>query len=272
MAGLNHRELAEELLNIKPTAGLITRPSAREENFSMDDAYAVGFEIAGIQKARGRKTVGRKIGFTNPALWERMGLDAVIWSYVYDNTLQHASNNKANYSLKGTAAPKIEPEIVFKLKSDLTAGSEDAASILETVEWVAFGYEIVDCNYANWRFKPADMVADFGFHAGLIVGEPHPVKDIGRLVSQLQGVKVKLFKNEELAAEGAGKNVMGSPALSLGSVAGIISRQKEGGPLAAGEIITSGTLTEAQPVTPGETWRTELEGLDLPPFSITFTG
>jgi 2-oxo-3-hexenedioate decarboxylase len=39
-------------------------------------------------------------------------------------------------------------------------------------------------------------------------------------------------------------------------------------PLAAGEIITTGVLTDAHPVAPGETWRTEVTG--FPGLSITF--
>jgi hypothetical protein len=34
-------------------------------------------------------------------------------------------------------------------------------------------------------------------------------------------------------------------------------------PLAAGEIVTTGTLTRALPVSAGETWRTELTGVAL---------
>jgi 2-oxo-3-hexenedioate decarboxylase len=41
--------------------------------------------------------------------------------------------------------------------------------------------------------------------------------------------------------------------------------------LAAGEIVTTGTVTRAFPVAPGETWRTELHGLDLPAMTIRFT-
>jgi len=41
----------------------------------------------------------------------------------------------------------------------------------------------------------------------------------------------------------------------------VLSRQPQFEPLAAGEIITTGTLTAALPVRPRETWSSGYEGL-----------
>jgi 2-oxo-3-hexenedioate decarboxylase len=41
--------------------------------------------------------------------------------------------------------------------------------------------------------------------------------------------------------------------------------------LAAGEVITTGTLTRAFSVKPGETWVSEMNGLPIGPLSVTFT-
>lgn len=270
MSNLDLRELATELMTAHTSAGLITRPSARDEAFDMATAYAVGAELLTLQHNAGHTPVGRKIGFTNKSLWPRLELDAVIWSYMYDNTVHYATNNSATISLAGMVAPKIEPEIVFKLRSPLTSGFEDAAAILEAVEWIALGFEIVDCNYANWRFKASDMVADFGFHAAMLIGEPQPLGEIAKLVEQLPVLKLRLSKNGQVVAEGEGKNVMDSPALSLGSVAAGISRQPDAAPLAIGEVITTGTITDAQFIQVGEEWSAEVEGLTLPRLSVSF--
>jgi len=45
---------------------------------------------------------------------------------------------------------------------------------------------------------------------------------------------------------------------------------KESPPLAAGEIVITGTLTDAHPVAPGETWRTEISGLPLGDLELSF--
>jgi 2-oxo-3-hexenedioate decarboxylase len=180
-------------------------------------------------------------------------------------------DNKATFSLANRVAPKLEPEIVFKLSAPLPEGSEDAAKVLEAVEWIALGFEIVDCHYSGWRYKAPDFVADFGFHVALIIGEPHPVSEFSGLAEQLANCKLKLFKNGEPVAEGGGKNVLENPALSLGCLAGTLAKQPGAATLAAGEVITSGTMTDAQFVAAGEEWVAELEGLALPRLTINFT-
>jgi len=42
-------------------------------------------------------------------------------------------------------------------------------------------------------------------------------------------------------------------------------------PLAAGEIVTTGTVTRAFPIASGERWSTRVEGLPLPGLDVTFT-
>ena len=57
-----------------------------------------------------------------------------------------------------------------------------------------------------------------------------------------------------------GANVLGSPLISLGYLVDLLEKQPGRQPLRAGEIITTGVLTDAHPVAPGETWRTEISG------------
>jgi 2-keto-4-pentenoate hydratase len=40
--------------------------------------------------------------------------------------------------------------------------------------------------------------------------------------------------------------------------------------LAAGEIISTGTMTDAAPVAPGQTWSTEFEGGELSGLTVRF--
>jgi 2-oxo-3-hexenedioate decarboxylase len=40
--------------------------------------------------------------------------------------------------------------------------------------------------------------------------------------------------------------------------------------LVAGEMVTTGTLTRALSVAPGQIWSTELQGVDLRPVSVRF--
>ncbi len=272
MSEVNYREIANSLFAIRPTAGIVPPPSATNPNFSIEDGYAVGAELLRLRMGSGYSPIGRKIGFTNKTIWPDLGMSTVIWAHVYDKTLQYAIDNAATLSLEGMAAPFIEPEIVFKLSSVPAEGIKDELGLLKNVEWVALGFEIVDCNYPDWTFKPADAIADFGLHAALIVGDPHPVteENLPELARKLREFQVFLYKGAEKVADGLGSNVLDSPALALGWLTDTLSQQPDTTPLTAGEIITTGTLTKALPVSPGEIWSAEVAGIALPKLTISF--
>jgi len=243
-------------------------PSARDARFDLPAAYAVQAELVRRRRAAGRTTVGRKVGFANKALWRILKLETVVWAHMYDDTVRYATANAAPLSLAHMRSPKIEPEIVFKLAKP-SAGGVDAAAILDAVEWLALGFEIIDCPFPGWQFQPVDFVASFGFHAALVVGEPRRIDPAqAAIVEQLQKFTVKLLRNGEIVDEGSGKNVLRSPLLCLGELAASIARQPGAEPLAAGEIVSTGTITTSQPIAAGETWTARVDGLDVPDLTL----
>lgn len=225
---------------------------------------------ARMRRASGRITVGRKVGFANKAMWRVLKLDTLVWAHMYDDTVRSAQDGASSLPLSCMYSPKIEPEIVFKLKKPPPSGNLEPAAVLDAVEWLALGFEIIDCVFPDWKFQPVDFVASFGLHAALVVGTPLRVEGaiIPALVEQLPRFTVRLMKNGELVEEGSGKNSLRSPALCLGELAAGIARQPNAEPLGAGELISSGTLTTSQPIAPGETWSAEVEGIGLPPVSL----
>ena len=248
-------------------------PSARAAGLTLDQAYAVETELARRRRAAGHATVGRKVGFANKALWRVMGLSTVAWASMYDDTVHHAATNDTSLSIGRMFSPKIEPEIMMKLKAQLAAGVAEPAAALEAVEWIALGFEVIDCPFPDWKFQPVDFVAAYGFHAALIVGTPIRIEGemIPSLAEALSRFTVRLLRNGELAEEGSGKNVLRSPALCLAELASAAAGQAGATPLAADEIISTGTLTTSRPIAPGETWTAEVEGLDLPALTVRVT-
>lgn len=258
--------LAHELLHAFNTGQMIPLPpSTRDPVFDVNSAYAVESSFARLRVASGRTTTGRKVGYANKAMWRILKLETLVWAHMYDDTVHYAAGNEGTLSLAKLRAPKIEPEIVFKLNQPVAAGNALAA-----VEWVAAGFEIIDCPFPDWQFKPVDFVAAYGLHAGLVIGEPVPVDEgrIPSLVEELAGFKLKLLKNGQLAEEGFGKNSLRSPALCLAELAAAAQRQAPVEPLAAGELISTGTLTTAPLIAPGEVWSVEFEGLALPGLTL----
>ena len=266
--------LALELLTAYADRRIVlVPPSARDPAFDVVAAYAVEAEIAALRRAGGHPSVGRKVGYANRALWRVHKLESVLWAHMYDDTVRYAEQNTAELGVGRMYAPKLEPEIIFRLKRALRGDPADPLEALRAVEWLALGFEIVDCRYPNWKFQPADFVAGLGLHAGLIVGEALRVEPgmLPRLAEQLAGFKVRLLKDGELVAQGSGANVLKSPALCLGELASGIARQAQAEPLAAGELIATGALTENQFIGPRESWAVQVEGLELPPLTLGTT-
>ena len=244
-------------------------PSSEDPAFDLAVAYAVERELVRMRRESGHEAIGRKVGFANKAVWRALKLETLVWAHMYDDTVHYAVNGAATLPIARMYAPKIEPEIVFKLRAPLADGGADAAAVLAAVEWIALGFEIIDAVYPDWKFQPADFVAAYGLHAALVVGEPRRVEvdAIATLVDQLPAFKLRLLKNGEVVEEGSGKNSLRSPALCLAELAAGIARQGAE-PLRAGELVSSGTLTNSHPIAPGETWRAEVEGVDLPALAL----
>ena len=69
---------------------------------------------------------------------------------------------------------------------------------------------------------------------------------------------------------GRALNVLEGPLSTIRYVMDLLARDTVNPPLAAGEIISTGTLTRALPVKPGETWTTDLTGIALEGATLTF--
>lgn len=264
---------AHTMLDAYDRGALVPPPSAEHPQFDWKAAYEVASAMGEMRRARGEQPVGRKIGFTNRNIWPQYGATSPIWAHVYDSTLVYAKNNLASISLRGSAAPRLEPEIAFKLHAPVPAGCKDPATILQSIEWLAPSFEIVDCHFLDWKFKSADSAADQSFHWRLVIGDPYRINaaDTALLATQIRDCTVALSRNGEIRDRGVGSNALEHPALALAFLADMLATQPQFAPLAAGEVITTGTLTAALPIAAGETWKSEITGLPVAPLTVRFS-
>ncbi len=270
---MDTRAIAQELLDALDHGRTVQSFVERHPGFGWDDAYNVAADLLALRQRRGEKAVGRKIGFTNRNIWPQYGATSPIWAPVYDRTLVFAGDHRASISLRGAARPRLEPEIAFKLRAALPAGVSDLARVLQNIEWFAPSFEIVDCHFGDWKFSPPDAAADFSLHWRLILGEPRPVDagDIAGLVESLRECDVNLRRGDTVMDRGTGANALGHPVTPLVFLADMLARQPQFKPLAAGEIITTGTLTAALPIQSGEIWSSEYAGIPLTGIQLSFT-
>jgi len=241
-------------------------------DFSVAEAYAVLGEIEARRRAQGWRPVGRKIGFTNRTIWSRYGVWQPMWAHMWAHTVHFARAGRASLSLAPFVQPRIEPEIVFKLKAPVPL-TDDPLQILASVEWMAAGFEIVQSHFRDWRFAAADCTAAFGLHGALVVGMPVPITEANRAATAaaLPSLAVTLSRGATIIDRGVGANVLDSPALALGHLAGLLAAQPGAPPLAAGELVTTGTVTDAWPAAPGETWSSDCSALGIEGLTVTFT-
>jgi 2-oxo-3-hexenedioate decarboxylase len=233
----------------------------------MDQGEGYGAALRARQQRlhEGWLAAGRKIGFTNRNIWPRYGVHQPIWGTVFDRTLHFAKDDACAVSLERLAQPRIEPEICFKLKA--APRSSAIEDLLACLEWMAHSVEIVQCDQPGWKTSLAHSTAANGLHGLLVVGTP--VREVE--AHALPGARLALMKGEAVVERGLGSNVLGSPLLALGHLVGLLRDQPEAPPLAAGEIVSTGTLTDAHPVAPGEIWRTEISGIPLRGLTLSFT-
>jgi len=258
-------ELASRLIAAYDAARTIAPITDEAPDFNVAAAYDVLAEIERRRRAQGWVPAGRKIGFTNRMIWPRYGVYDPIWAHMWTHTVHHARDGYARLAIAGFAQPRIEPEVVFRLRGPVP-DTGDAEEILREVEWVAAGFEIVQSHYPDWKFKAPDCTAAFGLHGALVVGTPVPVTAANRaaLAAALPVFELMLRQGGTVIDRGRGGHVLDSPALALVHLARVLSGQPQFPALAAGEIVTTGTVTDAWPVARGETWASDYGALDLP--------
>ena len=111
-------------------------------------ALAVQDEIIALRRARGERTVGYKIGFTNRTIWPVYGVHQPIWGPVWNTSLHRLAGTHVDINLAALAEPRLEPEIVIGLRHspppDADARTlQSLRRLIDCVEWVAPGFEIV---------------------------------------------------------------------------------------------------------------------------------
>jgi 2-oxo-3-hexenedioate decarboxylase len=261
--------VAEEVIAALADHSQIPTFSSRSGGLTLAQAYRVTPLLRSAFEARGERIVGRKIGFTNRQMWEAYGVASPIWGYITSRTAHELADTQV-LSLKDFSEPRIEPEIMFGLGAAPTPDMSDAA-LLNCVEWVALGYEIVQSIFPNWKFAAADTVAANGVHAALLIGKRHaiaPRKAEWR--RELATFEAELLCDHKRVQQGGGALVLDSPLSALRHLIELLADDRHNPALRAGDIISTGTLTLPMPVKPGERWTARVQGIPLEEITIRF--
>jgi 2-keto-4-pentenoate hydratase len=234
-------------------------------------AYRQALAVRGLRIARGEQPRGWKIGFTNRTIWERYNVRAPIWGTVWNTTLSFCEG-AGELTLAGMSQPRLEPEAVFGLRATPPAGAT-LEQLFASIEWVAPGFEIVQSHQRDWKFVVADTVADSGLHGRLLVGPKRPAAqvapDAASFEQRLATARVTLRHEDDVVDRGVGANVLDGPLHALHHFLQEL-RACPGAPdLLPGDVVTTGTWTDAWPVRAGQRWSAQFDA-PLTPLHVTF--
>ncbi len=241
----------------------------------MPAAYQTALAVRDLRIARGEEVRGYKVGFTNRSIWQRYNVSGPVWGCMWSSTVEFADEAhgaKSEVKLSGFCQPRIEPEAVFCFKSTPPQNPTDD-DLLNALDWVAPGFELVQSHQADWKFTVPQAVADGSLHARLMVGRSTPVAQLASQAAQLHavlaGTKVSLQKNGSTLETGTGANVLDSPLHALMHFLTELRACPGAGDVKAGDVVTTGTWTDAWPVTAGQTWTARFDGA-LPQLEVSF--
>lgn len=232
-------------------------------------AYRVASDRSARRVARGTAIKGYKVGYTALSRWKELGITAPMWGAMYDDSVVQAATGLWRYRLPEIHGPRIEPELVVHFHE---APDPDAsvAGMLACIDWVAHGFEIVVTPLDGKQPTVPEAIMNGGMHGILVLGEARPIADLGADPdTALQHIGVELYCDGVLKEAGSGANVMGSPLKAIRAL--MAGLEREGmARIKAGDIVSTGTMTAAFPITPGQRWTTRLSGTTLPGLDVVF--
>ncbi len=209
---------------------------------TIGDGYAIQDALV---KASGHRIVGWKIGATNRAAQQMLGLPGpvsgrLLEPFCYVSPAQIPS---ADFAMRA-----LEPEIAFRMAVDLPS-RDPAYTNEEVAHAVALAYpalEIPDTRLRAWdRAGAPTFIADNSVAGRFVLGNAVP----NWRSMDLKKIAVKLIVNDDIVATGTGRDVLGDPLNALAWLANHLSRR--GTCLRAGDLVTTGTCTPIGFADPG---------------------
>jgi len=152
-------------------------------------------------------------------------------------------------------APKVEAEIVFVMGERLQGPGVTVVDAYAAIAGAVAGMEIVDSRIADWKIKLADTVADLASNGALALSSR--VVPLDGLDTRLIGMT--FTRNGELIDTGAGAAALGDPIAVVAWLANVLG--ENGVALEPGQVVMTGALHAAVPLTPGDVFRAEFDRL-----------
>jgi 2-oxo-3-hexenedioate decarboxylase len=207
-----------------------------------DFDLAAGYEVQRIARREAGPLAGWKLGVTSRAKQAQVGVHEPVRGFL---AAQNALDLGEPLVVARHIQPRCEPEIVFIMGDDLSGPSVTSSAVLAATAAVAVGIEVLDSRYTDYKFTMPDVVADNTSAGRYVVGSAVPAAGL-----DLRLIGVVLEHNGEVVATASGAAALGHPAAAVAWLVRSLAAENEG--LRAGDVVLSGGLTAAVPVTAGD--------------------
>jgi 2-oxo-3-hexenedioate decarboxylase len=216
--------------------------SATVADLSIDDAYAIQDELVGARVAAGDVLVGAKLGLTSVAKQQQMGVSEPAYGWIPASSVIGAAGE---VRLDQLIHPRVEPEFVFVLGSDLHGSTITADDVLDATDRVVGGIEVIDSRYERFKFGLADVIADQTSAARVAIGSTGVVP---REVD-LREVTCTFTVDGEVTGTATGAALLGDPAVCVAQLVRHLAESGRG--LQAGWLVLAGAPLDARPLVRG---------------------
>lgn len=210
---------------------------------SIEEAYQVQLFMIEREIKNGQKVTGKKIGLTSKAMQELLGVDEPDYGHLL-NSME--VRNGGAIPFNRVLQPKVEGELAFILKEDLSGPGVSTMDVLNATDAIVPALEIVDSRIKNWKITLADTIADNASSGLYVLGEK--IKKLSDI--DIKQIGMALYKNNELQNTGVGAAALGNPAKCVAWLANKLADYDI--TLKAGEVILSGALSAAIDAKPGD--------------------
>jgi 2-oxo-hept-3-ene-1,7-dioate hydratase len=249
-----HAALARELDESERSRVPIEQFSKRFPAMTIDDSYAIQREWIRLQRAAGRRPVGRKFGLTSRAMQIASQITEPDHGTLLDSMLiRDGSEVEAARYL----VPRLEVEFAFVLARPLKGPGVTLFDVLNATDYVTPALELIDARIEQFDRqtkaprKVLDTIADNAANAGIVLGGRPMRPD----AADWRWAGALLFKNGVIEESGLGAAVLNHPANGVAWLANKIAPYDEG--LAAGEIVLGGSFTRPVACARGDTFHAD---------------
>ncbi|MCY0864719.1 MAG: fumarylacetoacetate hydrolase family protein [Sulfobacillus sp.] len=241
MTGPELNRWADHVWHHQCSATPMARITEEVPHLTVEDGYAIQARLIDRRTASGEHLIGYKMGLTSEAKQHAVGVSLPIYGRLTDLMELHAPIVDRSRLIH----PRVEPELAIVLKRGL-AGSVPLRDVLTAIECVLPAWEVIDSRYEGFSFTAADVVADNASAAQFYLS-PYAFSPYGRDWAEI-GVTVRHNGHVRHVASAAA--VLGHPWEAVRRLASLLSREDR--ELLPGQVILTGGITDAVPLSPGD--------------------